>query len=422
MEEIRVHRRYDCRLCLSDKVELVIPFSPIYIAEKYLTVIPDEPTAPVPVDLHMCLECGHVQILDVIDPSYLWSAYTYHSGQTQGIVDHFARESRDIIARFPKLDRKFAIDVGSNDGTLLRNFKNAGFKVLGVDPAKEIALRATASGIPTIPQLLTKSVAEQISQQYGKASIITAFNVFAHADDMLALGHSISHMLDDKGIFVFEVSYLLDIVEKMLVGAIFHEHLCNHSLAPIMKFLSVLGLELFDVKRVSIQGGSIIGYAQHKGGGLPITDNVAELLAIEEKAGLHTVSRMQAFNQRLTVMQQEVSEIIAEVKNENGVIAGYGAARSGPMLISQFGLKDTLSYVFDDHPQKVGLFTPGDYLVVLPTTAIEERQPHLVVILAWIHAKKIIQKHHEYLKNGGKFLVLCPDVQVVTYDQLQHFT
>jgi len=418
MADIKIHHRDTCRLCLSDNVELVIPFKPAAIAEKYVKEIPLTADPLVPVDLYMCISCGHVQILDVIDPQYLWGDYTYHSGQTQGIIDHFSDVSHHIMTKYGKVDSRFIIDVGSNDGTLLRFFLEKNYQVLGIDPATEIAAKATASGIETIPSLLTEKLANKVVAQYGKADLITAFNVFAHADEMVDLGRSIQQMLAKDGVFIFEVSYLLDIVNKMLVGTIFHEHLCNHSLAPMKTFLALVGLEIFDVERVSIQGGSIIGYAQQVNGPKTIQPSVDELLALEEKEGLHTVERMHKFNGELANMKGQVQNILSTYREKNLVIAGYGAARSGPMLIAQFGLAKAIEYVFDDHPQKLGKLTPGDYLPVLPTQALEEEMPAVTIILAWIHAKNIIKKHQSYLNNGGKFLVLSPEIKLYSKDDI----
>lgn len=416
MTKIEIRHRDNCRLCLSEDVELAIPFKPVAIAEKYVDEEPKDKQQFVPVDLYMCKSCGHVQILDIIDPEYLWGDYTYHSGQTQGIIDHFSDVGSNIIENYDQSENKFVIDVGSNDGTLLRFFKNRGYQVLGVDPATEIAAKATAQGIKTIPTLLTEKLGEEIVCLEGKAGVITAFNVFAHADDMISLGKSIKKMLADDGVFIFEVSYLLDIIDKMLIGTIFHEHLCHHSLAPMKQFLESVGLEIFDVERVSIQGGSIIGYVQHVNGCRSIEKSVEKLLNIEDEYQLHTLGKMHQFNDQLDVMKSQVRNIVDDFKAKGLSVAGYGAARSGPMLIAQFGLTGSIEYVFDDHPQKVGKLTPGDLLPVVPTKEIDARMPALTIVLAWIHAKKIIRNHTDYLKNGGAFLTLTPRVKLHTCD------
>ncbi|KZN70570.1 class I SAM-dependent methyltransferase [Pseudoalteromonas luteoviolacea] len=414
-------KRDNCRLCLSTDVPVAIPFAATPLAEKYVSDL-NSPQAPaLPVDLYICNDCGHVQILDVVDPTYLWADYTYHSGQTQGIVNHFKEVSEMVLDLYGPFEKQFAIDVGSNDGTFLKCFKQKGFKVLGIDPASAIAAKATSEGIETIADLMTEEKGKFISEQYGTADLVTAFNVFAHADEMIDLLKGITKVLDKDGLFVFEVSYLKDIIDKMLIGTIFHEHLCNHSLQPLVKFLAAEGLEVIHVEHVSIQGGSIIGFAQHKGATRKIQPSVAAMLESEEAANLHSMEAMNSFVARLNSMKQEVKAFADSALSNNGIIAGYGAARSGPMLVTQFELGNQISEIYDDHPQKVGKYTPGDHILVKATSALNETQPNLVVILAWIHAKAIVKKHVDYLENGGQFLTLTPTVQLITKENYADF-
>lgn len=413
----QVLQRDNCRLCLSKNVEIVVELAPVPLAEKYTSEAQaDGFSDRYPIDLYMCRDCGHVQLLDVIDSENLWDDYTYHSGQTKGIVEHFEEVAAKVVGLHNPPAGSLVIDVGSNDGSLLRPFKNRGHRVLGVDPAREIARKATESGIETIPSLLTMDVAERTRSEYGPASVITAFNVFAHADDMNGMAECIHHMLGDDGVFIFEVQYLLDIVDKLLLGTIFHEHMSHHSLKPMQSFLARHGLELIDVERVSIQKGSIIGTAQRIGGKRPVKQAVTDLLALEEERGLDRPEAVKEFGTRLGELKEKMGELLAKWKDEGATVAAFGAARSGPTYIENFGLEDAISCIFDDHPQKVGKFSPGHGFPVLPSSALYERKPDYVVILAWIHAKKIITANRKYLEEGGHFVICCPDVQVIGVD------
>lgn len=413
-KKAKMFHRENCRLCSSKKVETVVKLAPIPLAEKYTTA--DQPVETgefYPVDLYMCQDCGHVQILDVIDSEKLWDDYTYHSGQTKGIIEHFQTVAENVIRRHQPKPGSLIIDIGSNDGSLLRQFKDRGFRVLGVDPAREIARKATASGIPTVPELLTADLAKKIRAEHGPAAVITAFNVFAHADDMNGMAANIRHMLGDDGVFVFEAQYLLDIVDKMLLGTIFHEHMSHHSLKPMVKFLGRHDMQVIDVERVNIQMGSIIGTAQPVGGKRPVAPAVGEMLALEDARKLDQPGTVRQFSVRLAQLRAEVDRLVANWKKKGATIAGFGAARSGPTLIVQFGLEKEIEYMFDDHPQKVGKFSPGHGIPVLPSGELLKRMPDYVVILAWIHAKKIVAANKEYLDRGGHFVVCCPQVLVI---------
>jgi SAM-dependent methyltransferase len=392
----------------------VVKFAPVPLAEKYTTPDEKDDAEVYPLDLYMCKDCGHVQLLDVIDSETLWDDYTYHSGQTKGIVEHFQEVAESVAQRRHPPAGSLVIDVGSNDGSLLRPFKERGFRVLGIDPAKEIARTATASGIETLPELMTPALAANIRQKYGPAAVVTAFNVFAHADDMAGMAESIRLMLAPDGVFLFEAQYLMDIIDNMLLGTIFHEHMSHHSLKPMIAFLKRHGMELIDVERNSIQKGSIIGTVQLQGGPRTVQAAVAELLALETKKKLDSPETIKGFATRLEQNRRKIAELVAGWKSQGATIAAYGAARSGPTFIVQFGLGDAISYIFDDHPQKVNKLSPGHRIPVAPTSELYKRKPEYVFILAWVHAKKIVQSNRKYLEQGGHFVVLCPDVQVVS--------
>ena len=407
-------KRETCRLCESSHLDLVIPLAPTPLAEKYFS---DPETARkqqfYDMDLHMCLDCGSVQLLEVVDPEVLWDDYTYHSGQTRGILDHFEDCTERIFERHSPVKDSLVVDVGSNDGSLLRCFQKRGLRVLGVDPATEIARQANQSGIETMAAFLNPELADDVTKQHGPATIVTAFNVFAHTDDMRGMAQSIRRLLSPDGIFLFEVSYLLDIVDDMLLGTFFHEHLCHHSVKSLDKFLQRNGLQLIDVQRVSIQGGSLIGTAQLIGGPYPVSPSVYDALQLEEERLLNHPDAMRAFSDKLKNLHLQVTELSTDWKNQDKSIAGFGAARSGNTLIAQMGLSDLINFIVDDHPQKVNQFIGGYGIPVLPTVGLNHKQPDYTFILAWIHAKKIIAGNQEYLDSGGKFVVCCPELTVI---------
>lgn len=416
-------RQTRCRLCHSSDLKLVTPLEAIPVAEKYADTRDLASRVPlVPIDIFMCGACRGVQIADVIDPEYLWSSYTYWSGQTPAIVQHFEEFAAEIKARFFPEPANFVIDVGSNDGSLLKAFRSRGFSVLGVDPATELAAHATRQGVETFPQPLTLELARRIRAERGPADLVTAFNVFAHADDMFGLGQSIAALLGENGLFAFEVQYLQDIVDKNLLGTIIHEHLNHYSVTTLVTFLKQFSLELISVKRVSIQKGSIIGIAQPSGGRNKPDGSVAAILAEEKRRNLTSFEAIEGFGRSISAMRDKVAAALDVVSAKNGGdVVGYGAARSGPTFMYQLGLAERLAYLLDDHPQKVGKFSPGNGVQVHPTKELSRKQPACAVILAWIHYKTIIGKHIDYLRAGGSFLVLYPEVVLVTIENARQF-
>ena len=415
MSSIQVTRRTRCRLCDSPRLERVVPLAPTPVAEKYVTREQlDDPTPAYPLDLHLCLDCGHVQLLDVVDPVYLFDHYTYMSGNTKPLVQHFDEVAATTCQRYGVQPGDLVIDIGSNDGSLLRCFQNRGAKVLGIDPARDIARRATESGIPTLPEFLTPALAKQVRQEHGPAKVVCAFNVFAHADDLAGMTDSIRDLLAPDGVFVCEFSYLLDILDRMLLGTIFHEHLSHHSVRPLATFLESHGLQFIDIQRNGIQGGSIVGTAQRLGGPHTIAATVPEILALEKSRGLDRPETLQAFASRLQSLKSQVTDLVAQIQSEGKTLWGYGAARSGTTLIAQMNLGKAIRCIVDDGADKQNKFSPGDHIPIRPSADLLREQPDYVIILAWIHAERIIQNNQAYLDRGGRFIVCFPEMRIVT--------
>ena len=410
-----VHTKRDnCRLCEENILEQVVPLEPTTVAEKYLSKdqLKDEELV-CPLDLYMCESCGHVQLLDIIDPKFLYNDYTYSSGNSPGLVKHFSEYANNVIKKYNPEKNSLVVDVGSNDGTLLNFFKQNSLKVLGVDPAKEIAEKATSQGIETLPEFMNLKVAREIKAKYGLAKIVTANNAFAHSDNLIEILESIKLIMKPDGIFVFEVSYLLDVIQKVLLGTISHEHHSYHSLIPLIKLLKKFNLEIINVERVSIQGGSLIGTVQIIGGSQKISSSVKELVDLEVKEKLNSTETLKNFAKKIKTLKKELNEIFTKIKKEGKSIVGYGAARSGTTLITQMNLGKLIDYIVDDSPQKQGKFTPGDHILVKPTSTIYEKKPDYIFILAWIHAKNIIKNNKKFLDQGGFFIICSPEIKII---------
>ena len=394
-----------------------MPITPTPVADAYVPkeALPETQEC-YPLDLYQCLSCGHVQLLDVVDPEVLFSNYSYFTGRTGGLLKHFKEYAERVVGKNSVPKGSLVVDIGSNDGTFLRCFLELGMQVLGVDPAENIAAAANASGIETLPAFFDVKIAERIRAERGPAGIVSANNVFAHTDEMAQMADAVRTLLADDGVFVFEVSYLLDVVDHMLLGTIFHEHVCYHSVKPLDAFLRRHGMELIDVDRVGIQGGSIIGTAQPLGGPRKIAPAPGELKALEDERDLHNPATLRAFSSKIETVRSEVTELVSRLHAEGKSIAGFGAARSGTFLIYHFNLGEILGFIVDDSPDKQNLYSPGYHIPVLPTSMLYERKPDYAFILAWVHSRAIIQNHQRFLDEGGQFIICFPRIQVVSRD------
>lgn len=400
-----------CLLCDSGDLALALPLARSAVGNDYL---PNRrPQEDFALNLHLCGACGNVQIEDVVNPDLLFRQYTYATTSSLGLVEHFRKYAADTIARTQAAPGSLVVDIGSNDGSLLKAFRELGYRVVGVDPAAAIAARATAEGIPTMPDYFTPPVAAAIRDEYGLAALVTANNVFAHSDQLPAMADAIRDLLAPDGLFTFEVSYLLDIVQKMLFDTVYHEHLCYHSVRSLAKFFPRHGLELIDVQRIPTKGGSLRGLVQRAGGSRPVSSEVRRLIAWEELTRLHSPETFRSLARRIEAAKEPFMTLLDRCRAEGKIVAGYGASPTVTTLLNQFHLAGRIDFLVDDNPVKQHCFSPGHQLPVYPSEAIYDREADVVAILAWNYAPPILAKHRRFTEAGGRFILPLPQLQVV---------
>ena len=406
-------RRDTCRLCGGKDLHTVLELTPTPPANAFVGETGLDSEQPCfPLDVFFCRGCGHVQLLDVVDPGLLFEDYVYVSGTSPVFVEHFERYADDVTRRFGPEPGSLVVDIGSNDGTLLAAFKSRGLKVLGVDPARDIAARANEAGIETIAGFFTPELAAKILQSHGPAAVVTANNVFAHADDLAGIIQGVQTLLAPSGVFVFEASYLADVVEKTLFDTIYHEHLAYHSVKPLTRFFRENGMRLFAAERVSSHGGSIRGMVEADGGPHQADGSVEALIGLEEELGLDRAETFSGFAGRIGKLGDELKKLTGEIKAEGKSIAGFGAPAKATTLMYHFGLgPEVIDFIVDDSPLKQGLYTPGHHIPVLPTAELYVRRPDYALILAWNFAQPIMDKHSAFREAGGRFIVPLPTLE-----------
>jgi SAM-dependent methyltransferase len=408
-------RRSTCRLCRSRNLELVLSLTPTPPANAFITAADlDKNEERFPLDVFFCQDCAHVQLLDVVDPSVLFKNYVYVSGTSPVFVNHFKNYAAEMIQKFKLGKDAFVVEIGSNDGTLLRFFKDAGLKVLGIDPAEAIAREATQKGIETLPTFFTSKLAETIQARHGRADLIVANNVFAHADDLHDIVKGIRTLLKPHGVYVFEVSYLVDVYEKALFDTIYHEHVCYHSVKPLRSFFKANGMELIAAQRVDTHGGSLRAMAQLAGGPHRVEPSVAESIQREESLGLDKAATLKGFSAKINKLRDDLKALLKKLKGEGKRIAAFGAPAKATTLMLHFGIgPEFVDFIVDDSPLKQGLYSPAFHIPVVPSTEIYSRKPDYLVILAWNFAEPIIAKHAPFRQNGGHFIVPVPTVRII---------
>lgn len=407
--------RESCRLCLHERsLVKVLELPPTPLANEF----PREPgktQEEFPLWLALCQACGHVQLPVVVDPERLFRDYVYVSGTSPVFVDHFRRYAesfRDVLK-----PGDLVVEIGSNDGTLLRFFKEMGCRVVGVDPAEAIAAKATEEGILTLPRFFDEATATEISLRHGLAKLVIANNVFAHADDLDGIVAGVNRVLAAEGAFVFEVSYLGDVVAKTLFDTIYHEHLSYHSVVPLISFLGRNGLKVVDVQRVDTHGGSIRVEAIRRSTAIEFDiramPSVKDMWREERQNGLASPGTYAFLHRTILERRDELLRILRGARMAGKRIAAYGAPAKATTLARTFGIEDVLDFVVDDSPLKQGRWLPGGNVPVLPSSALAERRPDYVVILAWNFAESILEKLAGYRAAGGKCVVPLPKVRII---------
>ncbi|MDC6453402.1 class I SAM-dependent methyltransferase [Alphaproteobacteria bacterium] len=403
-----------CQICNSNKLEsiLFVGYMPPVNTMPSIGSMPvEEPSYPL--ELLRCNHCGLVQIGFEVAPDLLFpESYPYLSGTTKILKENFAdlfEETNNLI----DLDsQKMVVDIGSNDGTLLFNFSSKGFRVLGIEPSQAADV-ANKKGIKTLKTYFNLKIAKNVRLKYGKAQLISAANVFAHIGDIHSVVDGVVELLDDKGVFVTESHYLMDLVNTIQYDTIYHEHLRYYSLRSLMYLFSAHELEVFHVKLIPTHGGSIRVFAGRKGQH-EISRSVDKQLFAEDTAGLTDGSLLHNFRHNVINSRNNLNKLIARIKKTDARIFGVGAPSRASTFINYCGIDDGVLEAIMEVPNshKLNKYMPGTRIPVLDEKLIYEEQPDYALILSWHITDELVKN----LKNNGyrgKFIIPLPEARII---------
>lgn len=409
-----IYKRKECRLCNSQDLLLALPLKPTALADEFLQKTVQKMQPEYPLDLYLCKKCGFAQLTDIVIPQAIYIDYTYETVSSLGLVNHFKKYANEVFDYLNLIPNGLVVDIGSNDGSLLRAFKELGSNVLGVDPAKGIAQKATLSGIETIPEFFTLPLVNKIKSTHGKAKIITANNIYANVDDLQSITIAIRELLDDDGVFVFESFYTLDWIRNMVFDFMYHEHLSYFSVLPLKIFFESLDMELTDVWSTPTKGGSIRCFVQKKNGSRKINPSIQEFIEKEKSFELHNIKTFNSFESEITKKKSDVLDFLNSEILKNKTIAGFGASATTTTMMYHFELSDKISFIVDDYKVKQNTLSPGHHIPVFSPEEIYIKKPDYIYIFAWRYADAIISKHKKYLENGGKFIIPLPELKIIS--------
>ena len=405
-----IKKNSECRAC-SGKLEEFLSLDKTALANSFLKKKDFKSEKLFPLRVGVCRSCKLVQLLDVVDKKHLFSSYVYFFSAMPAASSHFGAYAEDVVKRFIKNPEKdLIVEIGSNDGLLLKLFQNKGCKnVLGVDPAKNIAKFATQNGIPTIADFFGQKLAEDILQKQGKAKVIIGNNVVAHIDDWRDLAKGVSRLLDDNGAFIFEVPYLMDMFDNLAYDSIYHEHLSYLSVSPLVKFFKRYKMNVFDVETYKRHGNSIRVFVC-RFGSYPIAPAVKKFLVREKKAGFGKLNMYHALAKRIKSSKDGLTSILADLKSKGFKIAAYGAPARGNTILNYCKIDaGILDFATEELKSKVGFYTPGTRVPVKHIEDARKNPPDYYLLLAWSYKDKIIEKESEFVKKGGRFIIPIGD-------------
>lgn len=393
-----------CRECGGTNLIKVIALGDQALANSFIRAEDIEAEHKFPLDVYFCADCHLAQLIDVVDKEVMFRDYVYFSSGMPKLSDHFLKYANDVMERFLS-PGDFVFEIASNDGILLKHFSDKGYKVLGIDPALNVVAIAEKMGVRTLPEFFSEDIAKEIAQTEGKAKAILANNVFAHVDDHPDLVRGVKALLHPDGVFVIEAPYLVDMFENLAFDTIYHEHLNYLAVRPLVTFFKKYDLELFDVKVVQAQGNSLRLFIGHPGAH-KVTDTVSFYIQKELTLGMDKVEAYLKLSDRIEGLKRELTALLKDLKKKGKTIAGYGAPAKGNTLLHYMGIgPETLDYLTEALPTKIGLLSPGMHIPVIDINEARKNPPDYFVMLAWNYRDAIMKKEEEYMRKGGKFII-----------------
>jgi hypothetical protein len=367
-----------CRVCTGQRLVKVLDLGKQPLANRFLKEQHEEEAA-YPLDVFLCSDCGHAELGTIVDREAIFSDYIYVSAANPTLSDHFKKYVEDVKRRVPTWRDELIVEIGSNDGILLREFGSQEGNVLGVDPAKNIQ-----ASVPTLNAFFSRETAERILMEKGRqAKVIIANNVLAHTEDIRSMVSGMATLSADDGLIVIEAPWLGDMFEHNAYDTIYHEHLSYFSITALSRLFKDFGFVLVDLEFHPVQGNSFRAFFKKEGQGA-ISPFAREVMRQEEEKGW---TKPEAF------LQLGKNIALSELKTQGKTIMGYGAPAKGNTILNYTGAGEYLTALIDDMPTKIGLFAPGSRLPVVPRTV---PRPDAFVVFAWTYLPHILKKEADF--------------------------
>ena len=390
----------NCRVCDSTNLELAIDLGNQPWCNNFLTKeeIGKEPFYPLRVVY--CYNCSTAQLDYTVKKEIMFGNHTYLSGVTKSLSDHFKSVAEQVDSTFFRETKvKSVLDIGSNDGTQLKHFKDLGYDILGVESSKITAKIANDAGINTMNDFFNQDLVKRFDKKFH---VINAAGVFFHLEELHSVTDGIRESLRDDGVFVVQFLYMKRIVENMAFDQIYHEHLLYYNLQTIEVLLNRHGLSMFDAYLSSIHGGSMIGYVSHKG----IRQPSARLQALKKAEIENHANEFKTyidFANRIKQMKEKNISYLQNGKQQGKIIFGMGAPVKGNTMLNYFGVgTQYIDVLVEKNELRRGLYSPGMHIPIVIEKELQ-KLPDIYYVLAWNFKKEIIGNNQYLIQKGIEF-------------------
>ena len=401
-----------CTLCKSSNLKVVLNFGKTPLANSYPVKKKVEFFSPLTVVL--CKSCGHSQLRELVNPSIMFSNYLYVSGTSNVLRKHFEDYAFKMIKKFNLKKKDLILDIACNDGTFLENFTKKKYKnVVGVEPAKNLSDLNKKKKIKINTFFFNYKNSFLLKKKYRKFKLITANNVCAHIPDVDDFFKGVKNILDDNGVFVFEVSYLLDVINKLTFDTIYHEHMSYHAIKPLIKFARKNNLQVFDFDLIKAQGGSIRIYVSHLGIKKVNNKKIKKQISLENNKRLFSENLYDNYMKRINNQKNILLKILKNLKKQKKNLIGFGAPAKLTTFSYKFDINNRIvPFVVDDNYLKQNRYSPGKNIKIISYKELKTKKFDAIIIFAWNFAESIIKRIKKDFKD--KIIIIpFPKVKII---------
>ena len=403
-------------LCESTNLKEVLNFNNTPLANSYVSNLKKKEKF-FPLICVSCKDCHHLQLKHIVNPKLMFENYMYVSGTSPVLVKHFENFYLKVTKKF-KIDKQKdrLLDIACNDGTFLNFFKKNKFQnVIGVEPARNLRKLNLKKKIDINTIFFDYKNSFKLKHKYKSFKIITANNVFAHVPNLKNFAMGVKNILSDDGVFIFEVSYLKDVIKKLTFDTIYHEHMSYHSLKPLINFFRSIKMQIIDFDLIEAQGGSIRVYVSHENSLKISKKKIKSQIKKETDFGLFKQSIYQKYNSRINKQRILINNFLEKELLKRKYIVGYGAPAKVTTFCHVFNLsKKHIDLIVDDNSLKQNKYTPGKNIKIISFEKLKKLRFDYIIILAWNFSIPIIKKLKQTFKNRKiKIIIPFPKIKII---------